>query len=184
MKMTSQRCLAALAALLIAGAAAAAGEHNRAEPGGEQRHDGEISVGTPGKASEVSRTIAVDMADTMRFSPAMIDVEQGETIRFVVKNTGKVNHEMVLGTPKELKEHYAMMMKMPEMEHAEDNMVSVAPGKTGELIWRFTRARVVDFACLHPGHYGSGMKGQVRVTAAAGSPPPPDGSGGHGGHQH
>ena len=91
------------------------------------------------------------MADTTRFAPEMIDVQQGETIRFVVKNSGRIKHEMVLGTPKELKEHYAMMMKMPEMEHAEDNMVTVEPGKTGEIIWRFTRARVVDFACLQPG---------------------------------
>ena len=73
------------------------------------------------------------MTDNMRFSSADIAVKQGETIRFVVKNSGKIKHEMVLGTPKELKEHYAMMMKMPEMEHADANMVTVAPGKTGEV---------------------------------------------------
>ena len=179
MKMKLQRSLAALAALIIAGAAAAAGEH-----GGHGGHqDKESPLGEPGKAAEVSRTIRVDMADTMRFTPEMIDVQQGETIRFVVRNSGRLKHEMVLGTPKELKAHYAMMLKMPEMEHAEDNMVTVEPGKTGEIIWRFARARVVDFACLQPGHYGSGMKGQVRVTGASRAPVPPA-SGAHGGHQH
>lgn len=176
MKANNQRSIAAVAALIIAGAAAAAGEHS----GHEEK---ESKVGEPGKAAGVSRTIMVDMADTMRFAPEMIDVQQGETIRFVVKNSGRIKHEMVLGTPKELKEHYAMMMKMPEMEHAEDNMVTVEPGKTGEIIWRFTRARVVDFACLQPGHYGAGMKGQVTVTAASRTPPAPAG-GAHGGHQH
>jgi uncharacterized cupredoxin-like copper-binding protein len=53
-------------------------------------------------------------------------------VRFVVKNSGAVKHELVLGTPEELKEHYALMLKMPGMEHADDNMVSVAPGQTGE----------------------------------------------------
>ena len=182
MKLNWQCSMAAFAALFIAGAAAAAGEHGGHR--GQQGHGGEESmVGEPGKASEVSRTITVDMADAMRFKPEMIDVQQGETIRFVVKNSGRLKHEMVLGTPKELKAHYAMMLKMPEMEHAEDNMVTVEPGKTGEIIWRFARARVVDFACLQPGHYGAGMKGQVRVTRASGAPSAPAG-GGHGEHQH
>lgn len=176
MKVKWQHSIAAMAALIIAGAAAAAGEH-----GGQEEK--ENPLGEPGKAAEVSRTVTVDMADTMRFRPEMIDVQQGETIRFVVKNSGRLKHEMVLGTPKELKAHYAMMLKMPEMEHAEDNMVTVEPGKTGEIIWRFTRARVVDFACLQPGHYGAGMKGQARVTAAAGAPAAPP-SGRRGGHQH
>ena len=179
MKKNLQRSIAALAALLIAGAAAAAGEH----AGHGAHEEKESMLGEPGKAAEVSRTIVVDMADTMRFKPEMIDVQQGETIRFVVKNSGRLKHEMVLGTPKELKAHYAMMLKMPGMEHAEDNMVSVDPGKTGEIIWRFTRARVVDFGCLQPGHYGAGMKGQVRVTRASHAPSPPA-SGAHGTHQH
>ena len=178
MKVNWQRSITAMAALIIAGAAAAVGEHG----GHGAREEKQSLLGEPGKAADVSRTIMVNMADTMRFTPEMIDVQQGETIRFVVRNSGRLKHEMVLGTPKELKAHYAMMLKMPEMEHAEDNMVTVEPGKTGEIIWRFTRARVVDFACLQPGHYGGGMKGQVRVTAAgapAAPAAPPSG-----GHQH
>lgn len=182
--MKSQRSIAALAALIIAGAAAAAGDHAGGH-GGQGGHE-ESAVGEPGKAAEVTRTIAVDMADTMRFNPQMIDVRQGETIRFVVKNSGRIKHEMVLGTPKELQEHYAMMLKMPGMEHAEDNMVTVEPGKTGEIVWRFTRARVVDFGCLQPGHYPAGMKGQVRVTAASGAPAAPaaPAAGEASGHRH
>lgn len=183
--MKAQHCIAAFVALAIAGAAAAAGEHG-GHGGHESGEARESSVGEPGKASEVSRTVTIEMADTMRFTPGMIDVKQGETIRFVAKNLGRIKHEMVLGTPKELKEHYAMMLKMPGMEHAEDNVVTVEPGKTGEIIWRFTRARVVDFGCLQPGHYPAGMKGQVRVTAAAGVPAAPAAppGGGQGGHQH
>ena len=56
------------------------------------------------------------------------------------------------------------MKKNPEMEHADANMVTVAPGKTGEIIWQFTSTGKVDFACLQPGHYDAGMKGLVNVA--------------------
>ena len=122
------------------------------------------SLGKSGDPKKVTRTIEVGMNDTMRFSPANIAVKSGETIRFIVKNNGKIKHEMVIGTVKELKEHAALMRKFPEMEHADPNQVSVEPGKTGEMIWQFTRAGKVDFACLQPGHYEAGMKGLVTVS--------------------
>ncbi|MGH6640446.1 MAG: cupredoxin domain-containing protein, partial [Polaromonas sp.] len=103
--------------------------------------------------------------DDMRFHSSKIAVKQGETIRFVAKNSGKVKHEMVLGTIKDLKDHYEVMKKNPEMEHAEANMVTVAPGKSGEIIWQFTKAGKVDFGCLQPGHFDAGMKGLVNVAA-------------------
>ena len=99
----------------------------------------------------------------MRFTPAQIDVKRGETIKFVVKNNGKLKHEMVLGSAKELKEHAALMQKFPEMEHADPNQVSVDPGKSGELIWQFTKTGKFDFACLQPGHFEAGMVGKVAV---------------------
>ena len=127
-------------------------------------HD-ESAIGEPGKAANVNRRVQVDMSDAMRYTPSSIAVKQGETIRFVIKNSGKVKHELVLGTEKELKEHYEVMKKFPEMEHADANMVTVAPGKTGEVIWKFTKAGKIDFACLQPGHYDAGMKGLVSVAA-------------------
>lgn len=151
-------------ALLLALSAAlpyamAAGSH----AGG---HD-DFAIGEPGKAANATRSVQIDMSDAMRFSPASIDVKQGETIRFVVRNSGKLKHELVLGTAKELKAHNELMKKHPEMEHADPNMVTVAPGQTGEVVWRFTKAGKVDFACLQPGHFEAGMKGLVRVAAGA-----------------
>ncbi len=130
-------------------------------------------VGEPGRAGQATRSVTIDMTDDMRFNPAQISVRQGETIRFIVRNSGKLRHEMVLGTPKELKEHYDMMMKMPGMNHAQPGQVVVDPGKQGQLIWRFSKAGKVDFACLQPGHYDAGMKGLVTVAgrkSAAGQP--------------
>ena len=146
------------AVLAVCGASFAAGTHG----GG---HDGD-TIGKPGVASKVSRTINVDMSDAMRFSPADIHVKQGETIRFVVKNSGKLSHEFALGTTADLKAHNEVMKKNPGMEHAEDNMVTVKPGQSGEVIWHFTKATKVDFACLHVGHFDAGMKGSIAVASA------------------
>lgn len=155
--MKIRNILPALPALLLATSAMASGDHPSAH--------GIDAIGKPGVAATVTRTIRMDMTDAMRFSPPNIAVRQGETIRFIAINSGKLKHEMVLGTEKELKEHYEVMKKNPEMEHADANMVTVAPGKTGEIIWQFTKAGKVDFACLQPGHYDAGMKGVVKVSA-------------------
>ena len=151
------KLLLTLPCVLLSLSAFAAGNH----AGG---HDDE-AIGRPGVASKVTRTIKVDMTDAMHFKASKIAVKQGETIRFVVKNSGKLKHEMVLGTQKELKDHAEAMKKNPEMEHADANMVTLAPGKTGEIVWQFTKAGKVDFACLQPGHYDAGMKGMVTVAA-------------------
>ncbi|QNK67061.1 plastocyanin/azurin family copper-binding protein [Variovorax sp. PAMC26660] len=160
--MTTLHSLALFAlSVFTAASASAAGSH----AGG---HDTDDATGKPGVAAKVTRTVKVDMTDAMRFTPANIDVRQNETVRFVVTNSGNLKHELVLGTEKDLKTHYEAMKKNPEMEHAEPNMVTLAPGKTGEIVWQFTEAGKVDFGCLQPGHYDMGMKGAVSVAKAAG----------------
>lgn len=151
--------LSALAALSLSTAALAAGNH----AAGHGHDSEETAIGKPGQATRAKRTITVEMSDDMRFSPDTILVKQGETVRFIVKNVGKVKHEFSLGTKKELQEHYELMKKFPDMEHDEPNKVSLAPSQQGEVVWQFTKAGAVDFACLHPGHYDAGMKGQVKV---------------------
>lgn len=128
-------------------------------------HQGESSsaAGRAGDSAKVSRTIEVTMDDTMRFSPSQISVKAGETIRFFVKNGGKVPHEMVIGMTSELKEHAEMMRQMPGMKHAEANMVNLAAGKRGGIVWQFDKAGMIDFACLIPGHMEAGMKGAIKV---------------------
>ena len=155
--MKSRNILFAIPAIFLAMSAIASGNH----AGG---HD-EAAIGKPGVVSRVTRTVVVDMTDDMRFHSSLISVKQGETIRFVARNNGKVKHEMVLGTEKDLRDHYEVMKKNPEMEHADANMVTVAPGKSGEIIWQFTKTGKVDFACLQPGHFDAGMKGLVKVAA-------------------
>ena len=121
--------------------------------------------GIVGDAKGVKRTITLSMSDTMRFTPDKIEVKQGETVRISLKNTGKILHEMVIGTKKELEEHAALMLKFPTMEHDEPYMAHIPPGKTGEIIWTFNRVGEFDFACLIAGHYQAGMVGKIKVAA-------------------
>lgn len=168
--MKRRLSLVLVALLLSTGLARAHGDedHQAKSADGHAHAHGHAEsevIGVPGIASKAARTVNVDMSDRMRFTPATLAVRQGETIRFVVRNSGAIKHEFVLGTEKELKEHYELMKKFPEMEHSDPNMVTVAPGKTGEVVWQFTRSGKVDFACLQPGHYEAGMKGAVNVAA-------------------
>ena len=122
--------------------------------------------GIAGDARNAKRSIAVGMADNMRFTPERIEVRQGETLKFVVRNTGKVMHEFVIGTKAENARHAEMMVKFPNMEHDEPYMAHVPPGKTGEIVWTFNRAGEFQFACLIAGHYQGGMVGTIVVAAA------------------
>jgi uncharacterized cupredoxin-like copper-binding protein len=125
----------------------------------------EKAFGREGDPEKVSRTVTVDMSDKMRFSPASLTVRQGETVRFVVKNSGKVMHEMVLGTMQELKEHAELMKKHPGMEHDEPYMAHVAPGKTERVVWQFTKPGEFYYGCLIPGHFEAGMMGRINVNS-------------------
>ncbi len=122
------------------------------------------SFGIAGDPKEVTRTIVFDMSDQMRFDPSHIEVKQGETLRLVARNGGKVMHEMVLGTMQDLNKHSDLMKKFPGMEHDSPHMAHVAPGKTEEIVWRFNRAGRFHFACLIAGHFDAGMVGTVTVS--------------------
>ena len=151
--------LAALPAIALA-----AGDHGSG-PGMAGMHQ-EVHAsmaGRPGNPAKVSRTIEVIMDDNMRFAPEKIGVKSGETIRFFVRNKGKLRHEMVIGTLEELKQHAETMRKMPDMKHVEPNTITLAPGQRGGLVWQFDKPGVADFACLVPGHMEAGMAGKVEV---------------------
>ena len=117
-----------------------------------------------------ARTVTLRMGDDMRFRPDRIAVREGETIRFVVANTGKLLHEMVIGTPEELKQHAEVMKHFPGMEHDEPFMAHVKPAARGEIVWNFNRPGTFQFACLVPGHYEAGMIGTIVVSPGTKKP--------------
>jgi len=156
MKGSAQRgvLLAATAAILLAAAPARLAAH------------GDATVGEPGDPGKPARTVEVvmlDGPDGMRFTPDRVEARRGDQVRFVIRNAGQLSHEFFLGTPEANKSHAAMMAAMPEMKHGDPNAVTVGPGASASLLWRFTHKGVFEFACLIPGHYELGMHGTVAV---------------------
>jgi uncharacterized cupredoxin-like copper-binding protein len=144
----------------------------------------EKPFGRAGNPKQAKRTIRIGMNDQMQFvaasthrerrtdvapghaphtMPGDIVVQRGETVRFAVRNDGKVMHEMVIGTIADLKEHAELMRKFPTMEHDEPYMAHVPPGKEGEIVWQFTQAGEFHYACLIPGHMEAGMIAKITV---------------------
>lgn len=161
------KTLHALTLATLVAASTAAFAHGDEDHAKKHKYDASkvevTDFGQEGDPMKVTRTIKVDMADSMRFTPADLTVRRGETVKFVVHNGGQVLHEMVLGTKKALLEHAELMRKFPEMEHSDPNMAHVKPGKSGEIFWQFTKAGEFQFACLQPGHFEAGMVGKVTV---------------------
>jgi uncharacterized cupredoxin-like copper-binding protein len=154
--------LMAMALAALGSTALASGTH-------EGGHDKVSLAGEPGKKAKVTQTIQVTMKETedgkMLYMPASVKVKEGQTVRFAIRNAGETDHEFVLDTEEEVMEHKNVMEKFPEMEHDDPNSVRLAPGKTGEIIWKFTKSGDLKFACLIPGHFEAGMHGDVSVTA-------------------
>jgi uncharacterized cupredoxin-like copper-binding protein len=171
-----KRIAMAIAACLVGGPAYGHGE--AAAPGGTAGHGDAAAHGaaparraqTPwgvaGDSKAVTRTIEISTRDEMRFVPSAFRVAQGETVRLVVRNDGKLMHELVIGTKKALDAHAAAMAKSSAMAHDEPYLTHVAPGEAGEIVWTFNRPGRFDFACLVAGHYEAGMRGQIDVAPA------------------
>ena len=163
MTKTHSSILVCLFALLPSWAHAHEGEAGAKKSGPVRKEQQEWGIA--GEAKAARRTIEMAMTDQMRFVPDKIAVAEGDTVRFVFRNRGKMLHEFVLGTRQKLEDHAGLMNKFPGMEHDEPYMAHVAPGKTGEIVWTFNRPGDFDFACLVPGHYQAGMGGRIRVAA-------------------
>lgn len=162
MTLTLVSGMLSLAAVAVSAAPGHSGGHGHDNKKGA--YDGHAAaLGEPGDPKANARVINVNMTDQMRFSPATVMASRGETVKFVIKNSGQLKHEMTLGTMDELVEHAKVMEKNPEMEHDDPNSVTVEPGKTKTILWKFTKAGTFDYGCLVPGHMQGGMKGKIIV---------------------
>jgi uncharacterized cupredoxin-like copper-binding protein len=129
-------------------------------------HVEEFSFGSPADASDADRVIEIDANDNFTFGPTNLVVSAGETITFVVTNTGNLPHDFTLGDQETQDEHEAEMAEMMaggEMAHTDHNAVVVDPGETQELTWHFSEAGTFIIGCHQPGHYAAGMVGAISV---------------------
>ena len=143
-------------------------------------------VGMKGKASEVTKTIRVNMYDNY-YEPSSIQVKKGETVKFEVENAGMLVHEFNIANKMMHMKHQPEMMKMVEneilladsidkekmkkmakmdkaMAHSHSNSVLLEPKQKGEIIWKFDNAVNIEVACNVPGHYQVGMIAKVDIN--------------------
>ena len=96
-------------------------------------HDKTFSAGEPGDPKKPARTVQITMGEAdgkMMFVPNKVEVKKGKQIKFMLRNSGELDHEFVLATTAENLEHAEMMKKNPEMGHVDPNARRVAPKQT------------------------------------------------------
>lgn len=129
-------------------------------------HADDRAYGEPGDPKKPARKVLITMTENdqkMQFIPNEVKIRKGEQIRFVIRNNGLIDHEIVLATLAENLKHAEEMAKNPDMEHDDPNARRLEPKKTGEIVWKFTKAGEFDFSCLLPGHREAGMFGKIVV---------------------
>jgi uncharacterized cupredoxin-like copper-binding protein len=137
-----------------------------AGPGDKGHSHASFSAGEPGNPKRPARVVQVTMRESdgkMMFVPERVEIKRGEQIKFILRNNGELDHEFVLATTEENIQHAEEMKKNPEMEHDDPNSKRVAPTKSAEIIWRFTKAGQFEYGCLIPGHREAGMTGTIIV---------------------
>ena len=111
-----------------------------------------------------TKEVRIEVDDTMRFVPSEWEAQVGEPIRIILVNKGKVDHELVFGSEKEIIAHSKEMANPNFKGHHHTNEISAKPGQQAELVWTFKEPGQYAMACFEPGHYEAGMKGVINVV--------------------
>ena len=108
----------------------------------------------------------ITASDALSFDPSSLSVRAGETVAFRITNTGKIDHEFVIGDAAFQAEHDKEMQSggMSSMSGSEGDEISLAPGETRIVTYRFDDPGQFLYGCHVPGHYAAGMKGVITVT--------------------
>ncbi len=121
---------------------------------------GALLLVLPAGSAPAQRTVVLT-AHHSRFSPALVEVAPGATVRFVVRNGDPIDHELIIGDEESHRRHEEGREGHHHGEVAGE--VSVPAGATAVTTVRFDRPGRVVFGCHLPGHWDYGMRGLVRV---------------------
>lgn len=119
----------------------------------------------PGAPESPTSTVEVTMRDDNTYEPPEIEVIAGETVRFVIKNAGKLRHEFLIGTVAQHKEHETLMAEGEQhggQHGGELPGLSLAPGEEQDFTYTFSSKKELIFGCHEPQHFESGMRGEFR----------------------
>jgi len=150
-------CIAAVA--LAVGSAAFMVAGRGMTPGMVMSAPGAAPAGLEG------RTIAITADDRLRFRPDAIIVRAGETVAFVVTNTGRLPHEFVIGTAAAQDEHEREMAGGAHMAMGDSDSIDLPPGQSRRLVYAFRSPGILLYGCHVAGHYAAGMRGVITVRS-------------------
>lgn len=121
-------------------------------------------IGGPAEEAAAARRLEVTALETLTFDPATMRVSAGETVTFEVTNNGSTMHEFTLGDAAMQQQHARAMAHIPAGTASHfPNSITLRPGETKRLTWRFGDAASVEYACHVSGHYEAGMRGRITV---------------------
>ena len=143
------RSLLSIAAIVVAGGTAAA----YALDAGSRQPDGDV-LG-PG---QVSVELGIEHS---RFSFDRLEVRPGTTVRFDVRNTDPVAHELIIGDDGVHRRHATGTEPFHPPVPGE---LSLGPNEAGSTTYTFDEPGTVVFACHLPGHLDYGMEGDIIVV--------------------
>lgn len=100
------------------------------------------------------RIVWLDMTDQLKFTPDSVAVAKGETIRFVLTNSGEAVHEFQVGPADKVAADEVDGVVVLEQDKLD-------AGSTHAVDYTFDGAGPYAYACHEPGHYENGMKGVI-----------------------
>lgn len=126
--------------------------------------DGE---GGASRAESFDREIRITTTDALRFEPATLTASPGETVKFVIRNDGRVDHEFAIGSSK-------FQSEMAESAGGHGGgrqgdtpdageVVEVSAGETATLVYTMPDD-APTYACHVDRHDRSGMTGTVTYS--------------------
>jgi uncharacterized cupredoxin-like copper-binding protein len=98
-----------------------------------------------------------------RFIPSALRVRPGATVRFVVRNTDPIEHELIVGDAATQQLHEVGTDAL----HQGPGAVSVRPERTAETTYTFPSSGELLFGCHLPGHWAYGMRGTITIRSSA-----------------
>jgi uncharacterized cupredoxin-like copper-binding protein len=117
------------------------------------------------------RTIELTMTDDMRFELENVEVSQGETVRFIIRNVSSLVHEAYIGTAieQELRERELAGLSADQRKETipYGYGIQIEPFGNGEFVSHFAEAGEFIIGCHEPGHYAAGHRVTIQVKASS-----------------
>lgn len=152
--------VALFAAIAVVLAACSGGSTSTTAPATAPATASPVAGGSSGTAVEV----IVKLTDALTMEPASISVKAGVPVRFVVTNSGAIDHEFYLGDEAAQAAHGEEMSGTGGMSHDDPTGIGLKAGETKTLEYTFAKAGSYLAGCHVNGHYAGGMKATITVT--------------------